>query len=83
MEKQLLSHSPVNMEDYITMAQESAMVADMYEDVHRDMTSSVLTDYMPASWVTMVKVKQNYFTALSHHYMAVGLLDQPGKYSSS
>ena len=58
-------------------------VSDLYEEVYRQMTSSVLRDYVPSSWVSMIQVKHNYFTALAHFNVATGLIDQDGRLKKS
>ena len=45
----------------------------MYSLVHQTMTQPLVKDYVPLSWASMVKVKTEYFRALSHYHAAFAL----------
>lgn len=53
-------------------------VSQMYDETHKIMYTSPVKDYLPYSWVSMVMVKSQYYLALSHFYIATGLLEQKG-----
>ncbi|KAG8431583.1 hypothetical protein GDO86_018105 [Hymenochirus boettgeri] len=64
--------------DFVTqlqIAQEAAMVEDVYTLVYRTMTQPPVKDYIPFSWITMVRVKAEHFKALSHYHGANALCD--------
>lgn len=60
----------------LDLAQEAAQVADVYSTVHSLISSVPVKDYVPYSWVSLVLVKQEHYSALAHHYVAVGILGQ-------
>nr|XP_032813394.1 rhophilin-2-like isoform X1 [Petromyzon marinus] len=57
------------------IAQEATRVSDVYNVTHQTMDQTAITDYVPVSWRTMVRVKSLHFLALSHHYVALALLE--------
>ncbi|KAM4705289.1 rhophilin-1 [Rhinophrynus dorsalis] len=59
----------------LQMAQEAARVEDVYTLVYRTMTHPPVKDYVPFSWITMVRVKAEHFKALSHYHAASALCD--------
>ncbi|XP_053321968.1 rhophilin-1 [Spea bombifrons] len=59
----------------LRMAQEAAVVEDVYTLVYRTMTHPPVKDYVPFSWTTMVRVKAEHFKALSHFHAANALCD--------
>ncbi|ELU08014.1 hypothetical protein CAPTEDRAFT_93887 [Capitella teleta] len=65
------------LEQHIITAQEAAMVAQLYSDVHRLMSTVPLKDYIPVSWTCMIQVKSLYFQAMAHVFLSEAILDQP------
>ncbi|KAM5157509.1 rhophilin-1 [Mantella aurantiaca] len=59
----------------VQMAQEAARVEDVYTLVYRTMMHPPAKDYVPFSWITMVRVKAEHFKALSHYHAANALCD--------
>jgi hypothetical protein len=51
-------------------------VADVYSNVHALISSAAVKDYVPYSWVSLVLVKQEHYSALAHHHVAVGILSR-------
>ncbi|XP_075229263.1 GTP-Rho-binding protein rhophilin isoform X2 [Lycorma delicatula] len=56
------------------LAQEAAQVAEVYCTVHTLITVSAVRDYVPYSWVSLVQVKKEHYSALAHYHSAIGLL---------
>lgn len=48
----------------------------MYSTVHALISSALVKDYVPYSWVSLVLVKREHYSALAHHHAAVGILSQ-------
>ena len=46
------------------------------------MSDPPVKDYVPYSWVSLAHVKKEHYRALAHFYVAVGLLDHVGDFSS-
>ncbi|XP_072007112.1 rhophilin-1 isoform X2 [Engystomops pustulosus] len=76
-EKFVLENPQNNFITQIQMAQEAARVEDVYTLVYRTMMHPPVKDYVPFSWTTMVRVKAEHFTALSHYHAACALCDFP------
>lgn len=75
-EKFLLSNpEKKNIESCLEAGQEAAQVADAYNKVHKCISAAPVKDYVPYSWISLVLVKSKYYRALSHYYVALGLLD--------
>ncbi|KAG7488290.1 hypothetical protein MATL_G00033100 [Megalops atlanticus] len=72
-EKVLLLLPEGDFTGHLQVAQEAARVSDVYALVLQSMSQSLLKDYVPFSWATMVQVKVEHFRALSHYYAAVAL----------
>uniref|UniRef100_T1ISB1 Rhophilin n=1 Tax=Strigamia maritima TaxID=126957 RepID=T1ISB1_STRMM len=71
------------IEQCLEIAQESAQVADVYDAVHKCISSNPVKDYVPYSWISLVLVKVQHYKALSHYYLAIGLLDYVGELKKS
>ncbi|XP_067144294.1 rhophilin-2-B [Centruroides vittatus] len=63
------------------VAQEAAKVSDVYSDVHKVISRPPVKDYVPYSWISLLRVKAEHYRAVAHHYVAVGLLDHQGDLS--
>ncbi|KAL4642176.1 rhophilin-2 isoform X2 [Arapaima gigas] len=59
----------------VRMAQESAKVADTYEQVYQSMVQSPIKDNVPFFWSTMAQVKVNHYRSLAHYFVGTALLD--------
>lgn len=57
----------------LRLAQETARVAERYLQTFHSMTQPLMKNYVPFSWSSMVQVKLQHFTALSHFYSAQAL----------
>ncbi|XP_064641386.1 rhophilin-2-B-like [Lineus longissimus] len=73
-EKRVLGGVKGGVRDYTEVAQEAAMVCEMYQQTHRLMCVEKIKQYLPYSWVSMVQVKSQHYGALSHYYCAIGIL---------
>uniref|UniRef100_A0A8C7HAQ9 Rhophilin Rho GTPase binding protein 1 n=1 Tax=Oncorhynchus kisutch TaxID=8019 RepID=A0A8C7HAQ9_ONCKI len=59
----------------LQVAKEAARVSDVYSLVLQTMSQTLVKDYVPFSWASMVQVKAEHFRALSHYNAAVALCD--------
>uniref|UniRef100_A0A8D2LQF3 Rhophilin Rho GTPase binding protein 1 n=1 Tax=Varanus komodoensis TaxID=61221 RepID=A0A8D2LQF3_VARKO len=78
-EKVLLLRAQSSFLSCLQLAQEAARVEEVYSLVYQTMTQPHVKDYVPFSWTTMVHVKAEHFTALSHYFAAIALCDHPGE----
>ncbi|XP_037588369.1 rhophilin-1 isoform X5 [Cebus imitator] len=69
------SMAPCDCLAQLHLAQEAAQVAAEYRLVHRTMAQPPVHDYVPASWITLVHVKAEYFCSLAHYHIAMALCD--------
>ncbi|XP_044309204.1 rhophilin-1 isoform X1 [Varanus komodoensis] len=76
-EKVLLLRAQSSFLSCLQLAQEAARVEEVYSLVYQTMTQPHVKDYVPFSWTTMVHVKAEHFTALSHYFAAIALCDHP------
>uniref|UniRef100_A0A674BQV6 Rhophilin Rho GTPase binding protein 1 n=1 Tax=Salmo trutta TaxID=8032 RepID=A0A674BQV6_SALTR len=63
----------------LQVAKEAARVSDVYSLVLQTMSQTLVKDYVPFSWASMVQVKAEHFRALSHYNAAVALCDHTPK----
>lgn len=63
------------IEACLEVGQEAAQVAEVYTKVHKCISTPPVKDYVPYSWISLVLVKAQHYRALSHYYVAIGLLD--------
>ncbi|KAJ8688163.1 hypothetical protein QAD02_023958, partial [Eretmocerus hayati] len=61
----------------LDLAQEAAQVAAVYGDVHALISRELVRDYVPESWISLVSLKREHYTAVAHRYCAAGLLERP------
>ncbi|KAJ2938906.1 hypothetical protein O0L34_g17717 [Tuta absoluta] len=61
----------------LDLAQESAQLAHVYQQLYEKMQSEGVFNYVPYSWVSLVHVKTEFYKALAHEYCATGLLNAP------
>lgn len=66
----------------LDVAQEAAKVSEVYQQVHRVISQPPVKDYVPFSWISLLRVKAEHYRALAHHYVGVGLLDHAGPLSA-
>ncbi|XP_060924113.1 rhophilin-2 isoform X2 [Limanda limanda] len=57
------------------MAQESAKVSEIYDQVHQSMIQTPIKDNVPLFWSTMSQVKTNHYRSMAHYFVASALLD--------
>ncbi|XP_067006501.1 rhophilin-2 isoform X2 [Anabrus simplex] len=60
----------------LDLAQEAAQVAQVYGQVHTLISAAAVKDYVPYSWVALVLVKREHYSALAHYHVAAGLVAQ-------
>ncbi|XP_050355841.1 rhophilin-2-A isoform X1 [Nymphalis io] len=61
----------------LDLAQESAQLAHVYQQLYEKMQTEGVFNYVPYSWVSLVHVKTEFYKALAHQYCATGLLHAP------
>ncbi|XP_053617928.1 rhophilin-2 isoform X3 [Plodia interpunctella] len=66
----------------LDLAQESAQLAHVYQQLYDKMQSEGVLNYVPYSWVSLVHVKTEFYKALAHQYCATGLLSCPPRASN-
>uniref|UniRef100_A0A8B9R980 Rhophilin, Rho GTPase binding protein 2 n=1 Tax=Astyanax mexicanus TaxID=7994 RepID=A0A8B9R980_ASTMX len=59
----------------LKMAQEAAMVGEMYEQVHQSMIQTPIKDNVPFFWSIMAQVKTHHYRSLAHYFVSTALLD--------
>lgn len=72
-EKALLSNND-DTETTLELAQESAQVSQEYTQVSTLISSVSVRDYVPASWLALVRIKVEYYRGQAHYSVAEGLL---------
>ncbi|XP_066946603.1 rhophilin-2-B-like [Macrobrachium rosenbergii] len=75
-EKALLGHSE-DLETVIELAQEAAHVAQEYAQVLKTISGPSVKDYVPASWISMIHIKADYYRGCAHYHVAEALLTLP------
>ena len=65
-----------NIDLCLELGQEAAHVSEVYEKVEEAINHPPVKEFVPFTWVSLVQVKREYYRALSHYYVGVGLLDQ-------
>lgn len=72
-EKALLSKKD-DTETTLELAQESAQVSQEYTQVSSLISSASVRDYVPASWLALVRIKVEYYRGQAHYSVAEALL---------
>ncbi|GBM81315.1 Rhophilin-2 [Araneus ventricosus] len=67
----------------LDIAQEAAQVADVYKQLYILQNSSVIKDCVPNSWGGLMHVKMEYYSSLSHYYVALGLITHKDELNST
>lgn len=67
----------------LEIAQESAQMADVYSELLVLLNSPEVKDSVPDTWAGLTHVKNEYYTALSHYYAALGLISHTGDIGQS
>lgn len=75
-EKALLGHSE-DFETVVELSQEAANVAQEYAQVLKTISDPAVKGYVPASWISLVHIKADYYRACSHYHIAEALLTLP------
>lgn len=65
-----------NLSQCLDIAQEAAQVAEVYKQLYRLLSTTTIKDCVPNSWGGLMHVKTEHYTALSHYYVALGLIEQ-------
>lgn len=68
-----------NLSQCLDIAQEAAQVAEVYKQLYKLLSTTAIKDCVPNSWGGLMHVKTEHYTALSHYYVAVGLVEQTGE----
>lgn len=58
------------------LAQEAAYLSDCYANVHKLISNPTVKDYVPYSWLALIQVKREFYSAMAHFHVAKGLLDK-------
>lgn len=69
---ELESAEKKDLDTSLDLAQEASHVAECYKNVLKFVTP--VKDYIPYSWTSLISVKAEYYTALSHRHCGVALL---------
>ncbi|XP_076855248.1 rhophilin-2 isoform X2 [Brachyhypopomus gauderio] len=59
----------------LRMAQESAKVGEVYDQVYQSMIQTPIKDNVPFFWSTMAQVKTHHYCSLAHYFVSTALLD--------
>ncbi|CAB4064964.1 Rhophilin-2-B,Rhophilin-2-A [Lepeophtheirus salmonis] len=59
----------------LVLGQEASHVSEVFKKVSKIMSQPPVKDYVPYTWVSLSQVKKEYYSALAHYYVAIGLLD--------
>ena len=65
-----------NIDLCLELGQEAAHVSEVYEKVEEAINHPPVKEFLPFTWVSLVQVKREYYRALSHYYVGLGLVDQ-------
>ncbi|XP_035229149.1 rhophilin-2-like isoform X2 [Stegodyphus dumicola] len=65
-----------NLSQCLDIAQEASQVAEVYKQLYKLLSSTGIKDCVPNSWGGLMNVKTEHYTALSHYYAALGLIEQ-------
>jgi len=57
----------------LELCQEASHVADCYRTLMK--FSSAIKEYIPYTWSALMSVKMEFYSALAHRHIALGLLD--------
>lgn len=71
---ELQSREKRDIDVCLDLAQEAAQVSETYCTVQTLISVSAVKDYVPYSWLSLVQVKREHYSALAHYHSAVGLL---------
>ena len=77
-EKRMLGGLEVRFARYVAIAHEAAKVAEKFALVHKVMNMDPIKEHVPYTWSIMVEVKSIHYKALSHWYIALALIENPG-----
>lgn len=58
------------------LAQEAAQLSECYSNVYKLITNPSVKDYVPYSWLALIQVKKEFYSAMAHFYAAKGLLQK-------
>jgi len=81
LEKLLLTDEKPDLGERLDIGQEAAQVAEVYHRLREQMAAPSVEESLPLSWQQLIHIKEVYYTALSHHHFAVGLLEHDGPLS--
>ncbi|CAL4069714.1 unnamed protein product [Meganyctiphanes norvegica] len=72
-EKAILANKD-DTETILELAQESTQVSQEYTQVLKSITAGSVKDYVPASWLALVRIKIEYYRGMAHFSVAEALL---------
>ena len=81
-EKRMLGGLEQRFQKYVAISHEAAKVAEKFALVHKVMNMDPIKEHVPYSWSIMVEVKSIHYKALSHWYIALALIENPGSADS-
>ncbi|XP_037094828.1 rhophilin-2-like [Pollicipes pollicipes] len=81
LEKLLLPEEKQDLSAQLDIGQEAAQVAEVYHRLREQMAAPSVQESLPVSWQQLIHIKEVYYTAISHHHFAVGLLEHEGPLS--
>ncbi|KAK9688363.1 PDZ domain [Popillia japonica] len=58
------------------LAQEATQLSECYNNVYKLITTPSVKDYVPYSWLALIQVKKEFYSAMAHFYAAKGLLQK-------
>ncbi|XP_054714536.1 rhophilin-2-like [Uloborus diversus] len=82
-EKLIADSEKRNLSHCLDIAQEAAQVSEVYKQLHKLLSSTAIKDCVPSSWGGLMHVKTEHYAAISHHYVALGLIGQKDEISST
>ena len=72
-EKTLISRKE-SIEGALELAQDASQVSNEYTKVNALITEASVKDYVPLSWVSLIRIKAEHYRGKSHYYVAEALL---------
>lgn len=77
-EKHMLGGLEAKFKKYISVGHEAAKVSEKFALVHKVMNMDPIKEHVPYSWTVMVEIKSIHYKALSHWYISLALIENPG-----
>ncbi|XP_044744645.1 rhophilin-2 isoform X1 [Coccinella septempunctata] len=71
---ELQSEEKRSVDICLDLAQEASQLSECYNHVHHLISHEAVHDYVPYSWISLVMVKREYYCAMAHFHVAMGVL---------